>query len=60
MTYEVRALGAADVDEYRRVRLEALRLHPEAFGADYDEAAHRSRAVRRPSGHAGHHPVRRI
>ncbi len=39
MTYEIRVLGAADVDEYRRVRLESLRLYPELFGADHDETA---------------------
>lgn len=40
MNYEVRVLGVADADDYRRVRLEALRLYPAAFGADYaDEAA---------------------
>lgn len=36
----IRPLTIADVAEFRRVRLDALRLHPEAFGADYaDEAA---------------------
>lgn len=44
MTYEIRALGVADVDEYRRIRLESLRLHPEAFGADHDESAALNRA----------------
>jgi len=37
MTYSVRPLGLADAENYRRVRLESLRLHPEAFGADYGE-----------------------
>ena len=36
MNYVVRALGAEDVDEFRRVRLDALRLHPEAFIASYE------------------------
>jgi ribosomal protein S18 acetylase RimI-like enzyme len=44
VTYEIRALGVADVDEYRRIRLESLRLHPEAFGADHDESAALDRA----------------
>jgi ribosomal protein S18 acetylase RimI-like enzyme len=37
--YEVRALGPADADEYRRVRLDALRLHPEAFASAYEDEA---------------------
>ena len=36
---EIRALGTTDAEEYRRVRLDALRLHPEAFGASYEEEA---------------------
>lgn len=39
MNYEIRSLGVADANEYRRVRLDALRLHPEAFGSDYAEEA---------------------
>ncbi len=40
MNYEIRCLGPADAERYRQVRLDALRLHPEAFAADYaDEAA---------------------
>ena len=40
MTYEIRRLGPADAEAYRLVRLDALRLHPEAFSTDYaDEAA---------------------
>jgi RimJ/RimL family protein N-acetyltransferase len=35
--YTIRALNAADAEEYRRVRLDALRLHPEAFGAAYED-----------------------
>lgn len=37
MNYVVRALGVEDVDEFRRVRLDALRLHPEAFLASYED-----------------------
>ena len=44
MSYEIRVLGVADVDEYRRIRLESLRLHPDAFGADHDESAALDRA----------------
>jgi ribosomal protein S18 acetylase RimI-like enzyme len=33
----VRPLGVADAANYRRVRLESLRLHPEAFGSDYGD-----------------------
>jgi ribosomal protein S18 acetylase RimI-like enzyme len=39
LIYHVRPLGVADAESYRRVRLESLRLHPEAFGADYDDEA---------------------
>jgi ribosomal protein S18 acetylase RimI-like enzyme len=37
MMYQVRALGTADAEAYRRVRLDALRLHPDAFGAAYED-----------------------
>ena len=37
MTYQVRPLSVADADEYQRIRLQALRLHPEAFGAAYED-----------------------
>jgi ribosomal protein S18 acetylase RimI-like enzyme len=33
--YEVRLLSRADEPAFRRVRLDALRLHPTAFGANY-------------------------
>jgi ribosomal protein S18 acetylase RimI-like enzyme len=33
----IRRLGPSDVDAFRAVRLDALRLHPEAFGASYDD-----------------------
>jgi len=35
--YLVRPLGADDVGAFRRVRLDALRLHPEAFGSAYED-----------------------
>jgi len=35
--YLVRQLGRADVDAFRRVRLAALQLHPEAFGSAYED-----------------------
>jgi GNAT superfamily N-acetyltransferase len=44
MTYQVRALGVADVDAYRQVRLAALRLHPDAFGSAYEDEAALDRA----------------
>jgi ribosomal protein S18 acetylase RimI-like enzyme len=34
---EIRRLTEADVEEYRAVRLRALREHPEAFAASYEE-----------------------
>ena len=37
MNYVLRALGMEDVQEFRRVRLDALRLHPEAFAASYED-----------------------
>jgi RimJ/RimL family protein N-acetyltransferase len=33
----IRRLVPADVDAYRAVRLDALRLHPEAFSSSYEE-----------------------
>jgi ribosomal protein S18 acetylase RimI-like enzyme len=37
--YQVRALGVDDADDYRRIRLDALRLHPGAFGSAYEDEA---------------------
>jgi ribosomal protein S18 acetylase RimI-like enzyme len=37
MNYTVRPLGVDDVDEFQRVRLDALRLHPQAFIASYED-----------------------
>jgi RimJ/RimL family protein N-acetyltransferase len=42
--YAIRALEAADVEGYRRIRLDALRRHPEAFSADHAEEARLNRA----------------
>jgi RimJ/RimL family protein N-acetyltransferase len=39
MNYRIRRLDPADAEAYRRVRLDALRLHPEAFAADFAEEA---------------------
>ena len=36
MSISVRQLTAADVESLRELRLEGLRLHPEAFGSTYD------------------------
>jgi len=35
----IRRLERADLADFRRVRLDALRLHPEAFGSSYEEEA---------------------
>ena len=37
MNYEIRKLTAADAVAYRQVRLDALRLHPEAFSSAYED-----------------------
>lgn len=37
--YRIRPLGVADAECYRRIRLDALRLHPEAFAASYEDEA---------------------
>lgn len=37
MTYLVRPLAIADGDAFRRVRLDALWLHPNAFGSAYED-----------------------
>ena len=37
----VRALGAADAEAYREIRLEALRLEPDAFASSYEEESAR-------------------
>lgn len=36
-TFTVRHLVESDLDDFRKLRLEALRLHPDAFGASYEE-----------------------
>ena len=35
--FMVRLLGSDDLEDFARVRLEALRLHPEAFGASFED-----------------------
>jgi ribosomal protein S18 acetylase RimI-like enzyme len=35
--WHIRPLGSADLAEYRRLRLAALRAHPEAFGSSWEE-----------------------
>jgi len=49
MNYLVRPLGIADAEDFRRVRLDALRLCPDAFGAAYDDELklHRSQFAER-------------
>lgn len=34
---EIRRLGSQDAEKYRVIRLEGLRLNPEAFGSSYEE-----------------------
>lgn len=34
---EIRRLGAEDAEIYRKIRLESLKLHPEAFGSSYEQ-----------------------
>lgn len=41
MTLRVRQLGEAYLSGYRDIRLEALKMHPEAFGDAYEAAAQR-------------------
>lgn len=38
-TLTVRRIVESDLDNFRKLRLEALRLHPEAFGASYEECS---------------------
>ncbi|MDX7987451.1 GNAT family N-acetyltransferase [Xenorhabdus sp. 12] len=35
--FTVRRIDESDLEDFRRVRLEALLLHPEAFGASYED-----------------------
>ncbi|UIP30422.1 GNAT family N-acetyltransferase [Photobacterium sp. TLY01] len=37
MAVTIRALTPADIPAYRDIRLESLRLHPDCFGANYEE-----------------------
>lgn len=37
MEVTIRALTPADIPAYRDIRLESLRLHPDCFGANYEE-----------------------
>src|SRR5471030_312900 len=34
-TFAVQRIRSSDVDDFREIRLEALRLHPDAFGASF-------------------------
>ena len=38
----IRRLTPADVESYRDIRLEGLRLNPEAFGSSYEEERDRA------------------
>jgi hypothetical protein len=35
--FTVRRINESDLEDFRRVRLEALLLHPDAFGASYED-----------------------
>jgi ribosomal protein S18 acetylase RimI-like enzyme len=37
VSWTIRALGAPDLAAFRPLRLDALRLHPRAFGSSYEE-----------------------
>jgi ribosomal protein S18 acetylase RimI-like enzyme len=37
VTYNIRRLDASDLPLFRPLRLDALRLHPEAFGSSFEE-----------------------
>lgn len=41
MTAAIRPLGPDEPELYREIRLEALRLHPDAFGASFEEESAR-------------------
>jgi hypothetical protein len=36
LSFKVRRLEAGDVEEYRELRLESIRAHPESFGASLE------------------------
>lgn len=40
--FTVRRINESDLDDFRRVRLEALLLHPDAFGASYEDWSHKT------------------
>ncbi|WP_435956094.1 N-acetyltransferase family protein [Dryocola sp. BD626] len=40
--FTIRRITVSDLDVFRELRLEALHLHPEAFGASYDECSQKS------------------
>jgi ribosomal protein S18 acetylase RimI-like enzyme len=55
LAFPIRALTPADLESYRDIRLEGLRLSPEAFGSSYEEEVARPAAefVRRLSQSPG-------
>jgi len=40
--FTVRRINESDLEDFRRVRLEALLLHPDAFGASYEDWSQKS------------------
>src|SRR5574341_1029824 len=55
---EIRALTPDDVQAYRVLRLRALRDHPEAFSASYEEVSQRT--VEQMAGYLGSPPENQI
>src|SRR3954469_25728623 len=45
MSAMIRAFTATEAAAFREIRLEALRLHPDSFGADFEEEAPRDAAA---------------
>lgn len=46
---EIRLLKTTDAEEYWRIRLEALKQHPEAFSTSYEEAIRRENPIQQVS-----------
>ncbi|MBE5215762.1 hypothetical protein IG611_15720 [Pectobacterium sp. A535-S3-A17] len=59
-TFAVRRINNSDLDDFRRVRLEALKLHPEVFGASFEEESQKpeTRPVRNITNDELRSPVR--
>lgn len=51
--YEVRAIRPDELDQWWELRLQGLREHPDAFGADYDASVERGPGHLEASTHEG-------